>query len=235
MARQVSKFTVDEKEKLLDFDELHHGKPGPQEWKELAQNMDRDLKSLQACLMRLKKKRNCAQLILRVARYSLVEDQQILQFIKANLHHIDLTNPVHLKSLRSHDFAPLADSLQRSGEGIYEHFHGFLLPTILPTLPNSMLNVGQWEKAMINYVIDHLIDWPSVLTVVGRGLTKAQISLFISNARIGCNEECPGMLYKEIAAHRNKIPLSISVSLPKWIQARKAKVIDIYESVKTSQ
>ena len=90
MARQVSKFTVDEKEKLLDFDELHHGKPGPQEWKELAQNMDRDLKSLQACLMRLKKKRNCAQLILRVDRYSLVEDKESQRESKTGIDQIKI-------------------------------------------------------------------------------------------------------------------------------------------------
>ena len=51
---------------------------------------------------------------------------------------------------------------------------------------------------------------------------------------MGCSGQA-AFLYQEIAAHRNKIPLAISISLPKWIEERKVKIINIYKTIKDAK
>ena len=233
------KLTEVEEEKLLCFDDAHHGEPALQDWKKLVQEMDKTMKTLQTCLKRLKKK-NDVFLVLKNSRYSLVEDKQILEFIDGL--NVDWNNPDALKALRSSDFAPLAQVFQRSEGKTYDHFHGFLLPIILPTIYESLSRATtnfakhyprQWENNFINYIIDDIVDWQCVL---GKGglLPKSQISSFILKSRMGCSGQA-AFLYQEIAAHRNKIPLAISISLPKWIEERKVKIINIYKSIKDAK
>ena len=221
-APKFEKLTKDEEDKLLEFDETHHGEPTLEAWKPLVQELNKDMKTLQTYLKKLKKKNGVFQ-VLKNSRFSLLEDKQILDFIDGL--NIDLKNPEALKSLRSSDFVPLAQVLNRNEVKIYEYYHDFILPTILATFYSLS---RQWENNLVNYIINDIVDWQRVL--VQGSLTKSQISKFIFNSRMGCKGQSV-FLYQEITAHRNKIPLSISICLPKWIEERKGKIIKIYESI----
>ena len=221
-APKFEKLTKDQEDKLLDFDETHHGEPKLEAWKPLVQQLNKDMKTLQTYLKKLKKKNGVFQ-VLKNSRFSLIEDKQILDFIGGL--NIDLKNPEALKSLRSSDFVPLAQVLNRNEVKIYEYYHDFILPTILATFYSLS---RQWENNLVNYIINDIVDWQRVL--VQGSLTKSQISKFIFNSRMGCKGQSV-FLYQEITAHRNKIPLSISICLPKWIEERKGKIIKIYESI----
>ena len=221
-APKLEKLTKDEEDKLLDFDETHHGEPKLEAWKLLVQELNKDMKTLQTYLKKLKKKNGVFQ-VLKNSRFSLIEDKQILDFIDGL--NIDLKNPEALKSLRSSDFVTLAQVLNRNEVKIYEYYHDFILPTILATFYSLS---RQWENNLVNYIINDIVDWQRVL--VQGSLTKSQISKFIFNSRMGCKGQSV-FLYQEITAHRNKIPLSISICLPKWIEERKGKIIKIYESI----
>ena len=110
-APKFEKLTKDEEDKLLEFDETHHGEPKLEAWKPLVQELNKDMKTLQTYLKRLKKKNGVFQ-VLKNSRFSLLEDKQILDFIGGL--NIDLKNPEALKSLRSSDFVPLAQVLNRN-------------------------------------------------------------------------------------------------------------------------
>ena len=174
----------EEKEKLLDFDKKHNGKPTTNEWKEFALEMGRQSKLLQNQLKNLKESKDINQK-LKNTKYTLEDDVKILSYLN---EYCDISDPNRLKTLKIIDFLPLVKVLQRYEFGIYIHFQAFLLPIMLGNIYGC--SSMQWEDDFFKYIIEQKVEsisdlnWDLVLTEKPF-LTRKKITLVLNSASGG--------------------------------------------------
>ena len=216
----------EEKEKLLDFDKKHNGKPTANDWKQLASEMGRQYKHLQTQLKHLKESKDVSQ-TLKGSKYTLEDEVKILTYLS---EHFEIGSAEKLKSISRKDFQPLVKVLQRGEHPIYLHYHGFLLPILLGNIYGT-LNMHWEDEFFKSYIIDQKVEsisevnWDFVLKEKPF-LTKHQISLTLANAAKG---QLQGPLYKQIAAFRSRFPTGRSSS--KAAEERKRKINQIYDAM----
>jgi len=223
-------FDEEEKEKLLEFDKKHSGKPTAKDWKQLALEMDRLSHHLQNQLKYLKESKDVSQ-TLKKSWYTLEDEFKILSYLNENF---EIGNSDELKSLSNKDFKPLVKVLQRGEFSIYNHYHGILLPILLGNLYGT-LNMHWEDEFFKSYIIDQKVEsisdvnWDFVLKEKPF-LTRKQISVVLNHAR---RDEVEGPLYEQIAAFRSRIPTGRSS--PKWIEERKRKINQIYDDMRKAK
>ena len=219
----------EEKEKLMEFDKKHKGKPTVNDWKQLASEMGRTKNTLQTHLRNLKQSKDVSQ-TLKDSRYTLENDEKILSYLN---EHFDIGDAKKLKSFSQKDFKPLVKVLKRGEYAIYLHYHGFLLPILLGNIYGT-LNM-HWEDDFFKYyIIDQKVEsisdvnWNLILEQKPF-LTRKQITMALNDARKTV-VEVQGPLYEQIAAYRSRIPTGRSAH--KWIEERKWKVSQMYDMMK---
>ena len=229
----------EEKEKLLEFDEKHNGKPTINEWKELALEMGRSSAIIQSALKRLKEEKYVNQ-ALKYTDYSLEDEEKILRHVD---EHCGLVDPKRLKKLSAKDFSPLVQVLERNSKAIYSHFHSFLLPIMLGSIYDSKDFKYKWKDDFLKYIIKEKVEtisdvnWDHVLKEKPF-LTKKQISTVLSNAmkrvkkpmkRSKTHEKGP--LYVQIDFFRARIPKNRKQRRRRSCEERKMKTSQIYDEM----
>ena len=216
----------EEKEKLLDFDKKHNGKPTANDWKQFALGMGRANAALQNQLKALKESKDVSQ-TLKGSKYTLEDEVKILTYLN---EHFEIGSAEKLKSISRKDFQPLVKVLQRGEHAIYNHYHGTLLPILLGNIYGTF-NM-HWEGNFFQYIIDQRVEsmsdlnWDLILKEKPF-LTRQQISKTLDHART--TSEVKGPLYEQIATFMSRIPSGRSA--PKWIEERKLKVNQIYDDM----
>jgi predicted transcriptional regulator len=217
---QVGKFDKAEDEIIFDYVK---GNIEPN-FDELSERLRRTRFDVERRLDRLTQTQNIKMIY---TKYSLLEDQIIMQHVFANGIPKTVEDVLNVKG---RNWELLVTKLERFSNSIRNRWGTYIKPTIVAYL-NGKLNDQTWQKDFVQFVIDRKavssldIPWDLVL-VKWPHCTRYLMSKFLTTKTFDCNKALP--LFERLRNNIHKLDGRSAVRQEFW-QLHKQALVDVFE------